>query len=87
LTVENSALIILGHISNLGNNVTQKASHAALQKMRQRYANYFQSGALMSQAANLLSSYTFHLPARRFVWFDLFDNVDLSESGITSFDE
>lgn len=86
VTPDNFAFIILGHISNLGNNVTQKASHAALQRMRQRYPQYFQSGALMYEASKLMSSYSFHLPPRRFIWFDLFDNVDLSESGIQAFD-
>jgi rapamycin-insensitive companion of mTOR len=87
LTPENATSVILGHISNLGNNVTQKASHSALQKLRQRYAPFFQSASLMCDAAKMLSSYSFHLPARRFIWFDLFDGVDLSESGISAFDQ
>jgi hypothetical protein len=86
LAPENYASVVLGHISNLGNNVTQKQSHATLTRMRQRYPQYFQSAALMFEAAKLMASYSFHLPPRRFVWFDLFDQVDLSEVGILAFD-
>jgi len=86
LSPENYSGVVLGHVSNLCNNVTQKQSHATLTRMRQRYPQYFQSPALLFEAAKLLASYSFHLPPRRFVWFDLFDQVDLSENAILAFD-
>lgn len=87
ITSESFGPTILGNISNLGNNVTQKSSHSALLKMRQRYPHYFQSTALFFETSKLFSCYSLRLPARRFVWFDLFDQVDFSVKGLAALDE
>jgi len=79
---------ILGHISNLCNHVTQKSSLRALREMRKDdlYKNFFTSTKMLFETLKLLSCYTYKLSARRFILYDLFNNVKFSKDNINRFD-
>jgi hypothetical protein len=80
--------LILGHVSNLGNHVTQKASLGVLRRLRNKpaYQQFFKSPVLLLEAMKLISSYGFRLPARRFILFDLFSQVEFTAESIRAFD-
>jgi len=80
--------VVLGHISNLCNHVTQKTSLSALRAMRGEPANrgLFSSGVLLLETFKLLSSYTYRLPARRFILFDLYTWIQFDKETMAMFD-
>ena len=81
-------LDILLHISNLCNYVTQSRSLSSLRAMRSSssFAPLFTSSALLLDAMRMLAVYSFRLPARRFLLFDLFGGVAFTEQSMTVFD-
>jgi Rapamycin-insensitive companion of mTOR, N-term/Rapamycin-insensitive companion of mTOR, domain 5/Rapamycin-insensitive companion of mTOR RasGEF_N domain/Rapamycin-insensitive companion of mTOR, middle domain len=85
---DSRALVILGHISNLSNNVTQKSSLQTLRQMRAdtRLQHYFSSPAMLYETLKLLNAYTFRLPARRFIMFDLLGRAQFDRKTINYFD-
>eukprot|EP00461_Guttulinopsis_vulgaris_P002714 UN02715 len=76
--------IILGHISNLCNHVSQRASLATLRQWKQDYKNIFSSPILFAKVQQLLQTHTFGLPARRFIIFELFGKVFSHETTFKS---
>eukprot|EP00743_Colponemidia_sp_Colp-15_P007761 GILK01008403.1.p1 GENE.GILK01008403.1~~GILK01008403.1.p1 ORF type:complete len:1354 (+),score=260.34 GILK01008403.1:95-4156(+) len=70
---------ILAAMSNLSNHVMQKAAHGALLKLRQQNGDLFACAEVFQRVHEMLASYTYRLPVRRFV-HDLFDKtgVDLN---------
>jgi hypothetical protein len=70
--------MVLGYVSNLSNHVTQKSSHTALVSLKQRHPDVFRSARVYLETCRLLALYTFRLPARRFVLFELFDELTLA---------
>lgn len=82
----NAEPLILGYISNLVNNVTRNSSYSVLAKIRTRYGNRFQSMELFHKASWLMETYSFRLPVRRFVWFDLFDQIKTNEASLDLLD-
>lgn len=80
--------VVLGHISNLCNHVTQKTSLSALRAMRGEPANkgLFSSGVLLMETLKLLSTYTYRLPARRFILFDLYTWIKFDKQTMETFD-
>jgi hypothetical protein len=69
--------LLMYHVSCLSNHVTQKASLQFLRQMKaqSQYSHLFSSSAILFETFKLLSSYTYKLPARRFLLFDLFNTV------------
>lgn len=80
--------VVLGHISNLCNHVTQKSSLQALRTMRADRKNraIFSSPTMLFETFKLLSSYTYRLPARRFILFDLFTWIEFDDFTMLTFD-
>lgn len=81
--------VILSHLSNLCNHVTQKASLQSLRAMKAapHHAHLFAQPLLLFECFKLLSCYSYKLPARRFLFFDLFANVSFNMHTIAQFDE
>lgn len=69
------AHIILGHISNLCNHVTQKSSYQSLRQLQNTCRPLFASHVVWFEACKMLAAYTYRLPARRYILFDLFKSV------------
>jgi len=78
--------MILGHLSNLTNHVTQKESHQALVALRAKHREVFTRPSLYQGVARLLATYSVRLPARRFILFDLFERVDQFAENLSLFD-
>jgi hypothetical protein len=72
--------LILGHVSNLCNHVSQRSSLQTLRQWKQQYQLLFNSPILFAKVTQLLQMHTFGLPARRFIIFDLFGRV-FAENG------
>jgi hypothetical protein len=72
--------LILGHVSNLCNHVSQRSSLQILRQWKQQYQLLFNSPILFAKVTQLLQMHTFGLPARRFIIFDLFGRV-FAENG------
>ena len=89
LSLAEGTEVILSHLSNLCNHVTQKASLQALRAMKAapHHAHLFTQPLLLFETFKLLACYSFKLPARRFLFFDLFANVSFNMHTITQFDE
>lgn len=79
-------LVVLGHISNLSNHVTQKSSLQALRTLMRENKALFMSPTLLFETFKLLAAYTFRLPARRFIFFDLFGQVQFEPETMEVFD-
>ena len=79
--------LILNHISNLSNHVSQKESHAALVSLRAKHNALFNSPHLFFEVIRLLTCNSFRLSARRFVLFDIFENVEFSLETLDVFNE
>lgn len=79
--------IILGHITNLCNTVTQKTSLNALRSLRNNYKELFASPVLFAEAMKLLGAYSFRREARRCILFELFSQVRFSQEGLQVFDQ
>ena len=81
--------VILSHLSNLCNHVTQKNSLQALRTMKAQphHAHFFTSPLLLFETYKLLQTYNYKLPARRFLFFDLFGSVAFNMHTIAPFDQ
>lgn len=79
-------LVVLGHISNLSNHVTQKSSLQSLRTLMRENKALFMSPTLLFETFKLLAAYTFRLPARRFILFDLFGQVQFDHETMEVFD-
>jgi len=88
LSLSEGIEVILSHLSNLCNHVTQKASLTALRAMKAQphHAHLFAQPLLLFETFKLLSSYSYKLPARRFLFFDLFAQVTFNMHTIAQFD-
>ena len=86
---EDVSLTILTHISNLCNHVTQKSSLQTLRTLRQnpQHNALFTHPALLFETLKLLATYSYHLPARRFLLFDLFSGVVFTPQSMATFDQ
>ena len=71
---------VLAHISALCNNVTQKSSAGALHRLRTKKPSVFKNPLLFRECLKLLNTYQFKLSAKRFILFQLFDEVILRET-------
>ena len=67
--------------------MTQKSSLQTLRQMRSDHKHLFSSSVLLFETFKLLSSYTYRLPARRFILFDLFVTVSFTPHTIQTFDQ
>lgn len=74
--------LVLGHISNLCNHVSQRTSLTILRQWKQQYQLLFNSPILFAKVTQLLQMHTFGLPARRFIIFDLFGRVFAENSKV-----
>jgi hypothetical protein len=83
---DNVGNLILGHISNLCNHVTQKGSLQSLRTLRGQYKDVFTSTHLLFETMKMLASYTYRLPALRFILFDLFNIVEFNAQSMAAFD-
>ena len=86
---QNIPAVILGHISNLCNNVTIKASLHVLRSLRKDKSarHCFTSAKLFFEVFRMITAYNFQLEARRFVFDELFDEVKISEDTLRAFDQ
>lgn len=89
LSLSEGLEVILSHLSNLCNHVTQKASLQSLRAMKAapHHAHLFAQPLLLFECFKLLSCYSYKLPARRFLFFDLFASVSFNMHTIAQFDE
>lgn len=89
VTSSESLEMILSHISNLCNHVTQKTSLQALRQMRisSVHSAAFTSTTTLFETYKLLCCYSYRLPARRFLFFDLFTSVQFTPETMKKFDE
>jgi len=78
---------VLAHISALCNNVTQKSSASALHRLRTKKPSVFSNPLLFRETLKLLNTYQFKLAAKRFVLFQLFDQVIYKNDGDSDSDE
>jgi len=78
---------ILGHLSNLCNHVTQKNSLTDLRALHEEHRDVFRSPSLFFETFKMLTSYTYRLPARRFILFDLFNHITFDASTMSMFDQ
>lgn len=81
--------VVLSHLSNLCNHVTQKTSLSALRSMKSQvvHAPLFSNPRLLFETYKLLACYSFKLPARRFLLFDLLSGVPFNLQTISTFDQ
>jgi len=78
---------ILGHLSNLCNHVTQKNSLTDLRALHEKHRDIFRSPSLFFETFKMLTSYTYRLPARRFILFDLFNHITFDANTMSIFDQ
>jgi len=88
LSLSEGLEVILSHLSNLCNHVTQKASLQSLRAMKAAplHAHLFTQPLLLFETYKLLAAYSYKLPARRFLFFDLFGSVQFNVQSIAQFD-
>ena len=89
LSSQDGIEVILSHLSNLCNHVTQKNSLQSLRTLNSKphQAHFFTSPLLLFETFKLLSCYSYKLPARRFLFFDLFGTVAFNMHTIAQFDQ
>lgn len=76
--------MVLAYISGLTNNVTQKANHEKLLKLKKERPSIFKDANLLRKVLELMAAYSFRLPTRRFIVGQLFDNSALTSEKLES---
>jgi len=84
----NCKQVILGHISNLCNNVTIKPSLSALRALRKdkKAKSYFTSAEMLYYTFRIVTSYNFQLEARRCLFDEVFNEVVVTKETLRVFD-